>query len=131
MNSNQRQGISFVEFCKIGYFPQKSFFSYQKSVSLFKLLERYRISNHLNANYFKNMFLDLSFFVFIFCCCCCERLIFIESAHFFLSYQVLCQGQIIGAIVAETQVQAQRAAKCVKVQYEELEPIITIQVYIL
>ena len=40
----------------------------------------------------------------------------------------MSQGQVIGAIVADTQVQAQRAAKCVKVDYEELEPIITIKV---
>jgi xanthine dehydrogenase/oxidase len=37
-------------------------------------------------------------------------------------------GQIIGAVVADTQVHAQRAAKLVKIQYEELEPIITIKV---
>ena len=42
--------------------------------------------------------------------------------------QVTCEGQVIGAIVAETQTEAQRAAKAVKVQYEELEPIITIEV---
>ena len=42
--------------------------------------------------------------------------------------QVMCQGQIIGAILAEDQVHAQRAAKRVKVEYEELEPIITIKV---
>lgn len=37
-------------------------------------------------------------------------------------------GQVIGAVVADTQVHAQRAAKAVKVEYEELEPIITIKV---
>uniref|UniRef100_A0A667YLH0 Xanthine dehydrogenase/oxidase n=1 Tax=Myripristis murdjan TaxID=586833 RepID=A0A667YLH0_9TELE len=36
-------------------------------------------------------------------------------------------GHIIGAVVADTQLHAQRAAKAVKIQYEELEPIITIQ----
>ena len=35
---------------------------------------------------------------------------------------------MVGAILAETQAQAQRAAKCVKIDYEELEPIITIKV---
>ena len=45
-----------------------------------------------------------------------------------VSLQVLCQGQVVGAILAETQAQAQRAAKCVKIDYEELEPIITIKV---
>lgn len=37
-------------------------------------------------------------------------------------------GQVIGAVVADTQVHAQRAAKVVKVEYEELEPVITIKV---
>lgn len=37
-------------------------------------------------------------------------------------------GHIIGAVVADTQVHAQRAAKAVKIQYEELKPIVTIQV---
>lgn len=37
-------------------------------------------------------------------------------------------GHIIGAIVADTQVHAQRAAKAVKIQYEELQPVVTIQV---
>ena len=40
-----------------------------------------------------------------------------------------CQGQVIGAILADTKSQAQRAAKAVKVTYEELEPIVTISVY--
>ncbi|XP_044043358.1 xanthine dehydrogenase/oxidase [Siniperca chuatsi] len=41
--------------------------------------------------------------------------------------QVTCVGHIIGAVVADTQLHAQRAAKAVRIQYEELEPIITIQ----
>ncbi|KAG7502396.1 xanthine dehydrogenase/oxidase [Solea senegalensis] len=41
--------------------------------------------------------------------------------------QVTCVGHIIGAVVADTQLHAQRAAKAVKIQYEELEPIVTIQ----
>jgi len=41
---------------------------------------------------------------------------------------VTSQGQIIGAILAEDQQCAQRAAKMVKVKYEELKPIITIEV---
>ncbi|XP_061157633.1 xanthine dehydrogenase/oxidase isoform X1 [Syngnathus typhle] len=40
---------------------------------------------------------------------------------------VTCVGHVIGAVVADTQVHAQRAAKAVKIQYEELQPIITIQ----
>lgn len=37
-------------------------------------------------------------------------------------------GQVIGAVVADTQIHTQRAAKVVKVEYEELEPVITIKV---
>lgn len=37
-------------------------------------------------------------------------------------------GQIIGAVVADSQPHAQRAAKAVKIEYEELQPVITIQV---
>ncbi|KAM4772306.1 xanthine dehydrogenase/oxidase [Rhinophrynus dorsalis] len=40
---------------------------------------------------------------------------------------VTCVGHVIGAVVADTQEHAQRAAKLVKVSYEELSPIITIQ----
>jgi len=42
---------------------------------------------------------------------------------------VTCHGQVIGAILADTKSHAQRAAKTVKVTYEELEPIITISVH--
>ena len=42
--------------------------------------------------------------------------------------QVTCVGQVIGAVVAETQAQAQRAAKMVKISYEELPRILTIEV---
>ncbi|KAM8905353.1 xanthine dehydrogenase/oxidase isoform 2-T2 [Spinachia spinachia] len=41
--------------------------------------------------------------------------------------QVTCVGHIIGAVVADTQLQAQRAARAVRVQYEELQPVVTIQ----
>uniref|UniRef100_A0A3B3RQ69 Xanthine dehydrogenase/oxidase n=1 Tax=Paramormyrops kingsleyae TaxID=1676925 RepID=A0A3B3RQ69_9TELE len=40
---------------------------------------------------------------------------------------VTCVGHIVGAIVADTQAHAQRAAKSVKISYKELKPIITIQ----
>lgn len=42
--------------------------------------------------------------------------------------QVTCVGHIIGAVVADTQIHAQRAAKAVRIQYEELQPVVTIQV---
>ncbi|XP_049426562.1 xanthine dehydrogenase/oxidase [Epinephelus fuscoguttatus] len=41
--------------------------------------------------------------------------------------QVTCVGHIIGAVVADTQIHAQRAAKAVRIQYEELRPVVTIQ----
>ena len=47
------------------------------------------------------------------------------------SLQVKCQGQVIGAVIAETRTQAQRAAKAVVVKYEELTPILTIQVLVM
>lgn len=37
-------------------------------------------------------------------------------------------GHIIGAVVAKTQLQAQRAVKAVRIEYEERQPVITIQV---
>nr|XP_033794956.1 xanthine dehydrogenase/oxidase [Geotrypetes seraphini] len=40
---------------------------------------------------------------------------------------VVCVGHIVGGIVADTKEHAQRAAKVVKITYEELTPIITIQ----
>ncbi|XP_048831374.1 xanthine dehydrogenase/oxidase-like [Brienomyrus brachyistius] len=40
---------------------------------------------------------------------------------------VTCVGHIVGAIVADTQAHAQRAAKSVKIFYKELKPIVTIQ----
>lgn len=44
------------------------------------------------------------------------------------TFQVTCVGHIIGAVVANSQPHAQRAAKAVKIEYEELQPVITIQV---
>ncbi|XP_028255483.1 xanthine dehydrogenase/oxidase-like [Parambassis ranga] len=41
--------------------------------------------------------------------------------------QVSCVGHIIGAVVADTQLHAQSAARAVRIEYEELPPIITIQ----
>jgi len=37
-------------------------------------------------------------------------------------------GHIIGAVIADTQEHSRRAAKAVKIKYEELKPIVTIQV---
>lgn len=41
--------------------------------------------------------------------------------------EVTCVGHVIGAVVAQTQAEAQRAAKSVKIQYQDLPAIITIQ----
>jgi hypothetical protein len=46
---------------------------------------------------------------------------------FFAKDEVTCHGQIIGAIVAKTKLQAQRAARKVKVEYEDLPLILTIE----
>uniref|UniRef100_A0A671QHA9 Xanthine dehydrogenase/oxidase n=1 Tax=Sinocyclocheilus anshuiensis TaxID=1608454 RepID=A0A671QHA9_9TELE len=46
----------------------------------------------------------------------------------FADDKVTCVGHIVGAFVADTQAHAQRAAKAVKISYEELQPVIvTIQ----
>ncbi|XP_075060462.1 xanthine dehydrogenase/oxidase isoform X2 [Mixophyes fleayi] len=50
-----------------------------------------------------------------------------HDEEIFAEHVVTCIGHVIGAVVADTQEDAQRAAKAVKVYYEELEPIITIQ----
>lgn len=44
--------------------------------------------------------------------------------YIFVIDKVTAQGQLIGAIVADTQMQAQKATKRVKIAYEELQPII-------
>ena len=47
----------------------------------------------------------------------------------FASKVVECVGQVVGVVVARNQPTAQRAAKLVKIDYEDLgSPIITIQV---
>ncbi|KAK3754121.1 hypothetical protein RRG08_024195 [Elysia crispata] len=45
----------------------------------------------------------------------------------FATDKVSHEGQVIAAVVAETHAQAQRAAHCVKVTYEDLEPVVTIK----
>ncbi|EDO33869.1 predicted protein [Nematostella vectensis] len=45
----------------------------------------------------------------------------------FYNHEVTSTGQAIGAVVAETQAQAQRAAKAVKIEYEDLPRILTIE----
>ncbi len=45
--------------------------------------------------------------------------------------QVICVGQIIGAIVAETREQAKQAAKQLVITYQDIQPVFfTIEVYI-
>lgn len=43
-------------------------------------------------------------------------------------FQVTCVGDAIGAVIAETKHAAVKAAKAVKIEYENLPPIITIEV---
>ncbi|XP_048257190.1 xanthine dehydrogenase/oxidase-like [Haliotis rufescens] len=50
-----------------------------------------------------------------------------DEMEIFASKEVIFQGQIIACILGETQIEAQRAAKTVKVEYEDLTPIITIE----
>ncbi|KAK7877806.1 hypothetical protein WMY93_031566 [Mugilogobius chulae] len=45
----------------------------------------------------------------------------------FAQREVTCVGHVIGAVVAETQADAQRAAKSVKIEYEDLPAVITIE----
>lgn len=46
----------------------------------------------------------------------------------FADGKVICFGQVIGVVLARNQPLAQRAAKAVKVTYEDLPSIITIEV---
>lgn len=51
-----------------------------------------------------------------------------HDEHVFVTEKVISQGQVIGAIVADNQALAQRAARMVKIEYDELNPtIITIE----
>lgn len=47
-----------------------------------------------------------------------------HDEHVFATNQVHCQGQVVGAVVADTQSLAQRAARKVKVEYEDVQPVI-------
>ncbi|KAG5679787.1 hypothetical protein PVAND_009325 [Polypedilum vanderplanki] len=47
-----------------------------------------------------------------------------KDEEIFISETVTSEGQILGAIVGDNQIIAQRAAKLVKVEYEELSPVI-------
>lgn len=49
-----------------------------------------------------------------------------KDEPFFAEDKVLSHGQVIGMVYAETALQAQAAARVVKVEYEELTPILTI-----
>ena len=46
----------------------------------------------------------------------------------YMYIQVHCQGQVIGAVLAQSQAVAQHSARLVRVHYEELQCIITIEV---
>lgn len=50
---------------------------------------------------------------------------------FVCPYQVICVGQIIGAIVAENREQAKRAADQVAITYQDIQPVFfTIEVFV-
>ncbi|KAH9878865.1 hypothetical protein J1614_002300, partial [Plenodomus biglobosus] len=49
-----------------------------------------------------------------------------KDEPFFAEDKVLSHGQVIGMVYAETALQAQAAARAVKVEYEEITPILTI-----
>ncbi|KAM6893551.1 xanthine dehydrogenase/oxidase [Xenentodon cancila] len=50
-----------------------------------------------------------------------------QDETIFADGEVTCVGHVIGAVVADSQLHAQRAAKAVRIQYEELQPVVTIQ----
>ncbi|KAI1884898.1 hypothetical protein AGOR_G00214620 [Albula goreensis] len=52
-----------------------------------------------------------------------RRLWFDNPEELFAEEEVICVGQIIGAVVAETREQAKRAAQKIKVTYEDLSPV--------
>nr|CAB3267784.1 xanthine dehydrogenase/oxidase-like [Phallusia mammillata] len=47
-----------------------------------------------------------------------------ELCEVFATSKVTCFGQVIGAVVADTQAHAQRAAQLVKIDYEDISPVI-------
>ena len=51
-----------------------------------------------------------------------------RDEELFADGKVTCIGQVIAVVVAESQPLAQRAAKAVKVTYEDLPSVITIEV---
>ncbi len=54
--------------------------------------------------------------------------VFKKDEQVFAINKVTCYGQVIGAIVADTKEVARQAAREVHVQYEDLKPILTVQV---
>ncbi|KAL9980567.1 hypothetical protein ACROYT_G009170 [Oculina patagonica] len=50
-----------------------------------------------------------------------------DDEPLFATDKVTCVGQVIGAVIAETKDVALKAAKAVKIEYEDLPPIITIE----
>ncbi|XP_023932386.1 xanthine dehydrogenase/oxidase-like [Lingula anatina] len=55
------------------------------------------------------------------------RIVLSSGEEIFASEEVTCYGQVIGAIVADTKTHAQRAAKAVKIEYEDLPTVFTIE----
>ncbi|KAG7463843.1 hypothetical protein MATL_G00180940 [Megalops atlanticus] len=52
-----------------------------------------------------------------------RRLWFNDPEELFAEEEVICVGQIIGAVVAETREQAKRAAEKIQITYEDLSPV--------
>nr|DAA64423.1 TPA_inf: aldehyde oxidase 1 [Otolemur garnettii] len=55
---------------------------------------------------------------------CIKSCFFSESETFLATNKVSCVGRLICAVIAESEVQAKRAAKQVKIVYQDLEPLI-------
>ncbi|XP_053452272.1 aldehyde oxidase isoform X3 [Nycticebus coucang] len=55
---------------------------------------------------------------------CIKSCFFSESEKFLQTDKVTCVGQLVCAVIAESEVQAKRAAEQVKIVYQDLEPLI-------
>ena len=70
-----------------------------------------------------------SMFLYVLHRCCVFMYVLYRCYVYICTLQVLCVGQVICAVVAETDVQAKRATEKIKITYEDLKPVIfTIEV---